>query len=330
MSADVSLYPFRFEPIYQYRLWGGRKLENLLEMPLPPDVPIGEAWILSDRDDFTSRVANGPLSGNSIQELIKLSPEGMLGEKAGIFSRYPLLLKFLDAQEMLSVQVHPSDEHKELLPPGERGKTEAWLVLESEPESSIYAGLQPGTTAGDIRHGLETQTVADHLASFRPKPGDGLFIPAGTVHALGGGVVVFEVQQNSDVTFRLYDWDRVDAKTGKTRELHIEQSLQSTDYAKGPVGKVDPRVLESEPVLKEELFTCEFFRTLRNRGEKPFTVGKAGALRSIVVIEGTGKLTYGEQSYAFRKGEVWMIPSSVGEVGVVPSEQVNVLEIELP
>jgi mannose-6-phosphate isomerase len=330
MPAESLLTPFRFEPIYQYRLWGGRKLEKLLASPLPPDVPIGEAWILSDRDDFTSRVADGPFAGKSIQDLIQISPKGMFGDKADTLTRYPLLLKFLDAQEMLSVQVHPSDQHKDLLPPGERGKTEAWLVIESEPESSIFAGLKEGTTAEDIREGLATKTVANSLASFRPKPGDGLFIEAGTVHALGGGVVVFEVQQNSDVTFRLYDWDRVDAKTGKTRELHVEESLQSTNFSQGPVDQVTPKVLTTEPVLREELFTCEFFRTIRNQGSLPFTVGAPGALRSIVVIDGQGTLTHNEIAYPFNKGEVWLLPAEVGSVAVTPLGAVNVLEIELP
>jgi mannose-6-phosphate isomerase len=330
MSLEPALYPFRFEPIYQYRLWGGRKLEHIVAAPLPPDQPIGEAWILSDRDDFTSLVAEGPLAGKSIQDLIQLSPKGMFGERAGKLTRYPLLLKFLDAQEMLSVQVHPSDAHKDLLPPGERGKTEAWVVLESEPESSIFAGLKPGTTAEDIRHGLATKTVADDLASFRPKPGDGVLIRAGTVHALGGGVVVFEVQQNSDVTFRLYDWDRVDPKTGKPRELHIEDSLKCIDFTEGPVDRSIPKILETAPVLREELFSCEFFITYRFTGTSPFTVGAEGALRSIVVLDGAGHLSRGKDLFPFRRGEVWLLPAEVGVVGVAPEGSVTLLEIELP
>ena len=143
----------------------------------------------------------------------------MLGKLAQRFRRFPLLLKFLDAREMLSVQVHPADAHTDLLPAGETGKTEAWVVLEAGTESRIYAGLKPGTTADDLRRAITNGTVADHLVCFTPKPGDGVFLPAGTVHALGGDIVVFEIQQNSDVTFRLYDWDHVDAKTGQPRAL---------------------------------------------------------------------------------------------------------------
>lgn len=192
---QVPLYPLRFEPISQYRLWGGRRLADLLRAPLHGDGPIGEAWLLSDRDDFPSRVADGPLMGSTIAQLLEQSPEEMLGKLAGRFRRFPLLLKFLDARDTLSVQVHPSNLQTDYLLAGEHGKTEAWVVLDAEPDSRIYAGLKPGTTADVLRRALANRTVADHLASFTPKPGDGVFLQAGTVHSLGGGLVVFEVQQ---------------------------------------------------------------------------------------------------------------------------------------
>ena len=152
---SVPLYPLRFEPIYQYRLWGGRRLADLLTAPLPGDGPIGEAWVLSDRDDHPSHVANGPLKGRTIGQLLEQFPEQLMGKLAGRFRRFPLLLKFLDAREMLSVQVHPTDAHTDLLPAGETGKTEAWVVLEAGTKSRIYAGLKPGTTADDLRQALD-------------------------------------------------------------------------------------------------------------------------------------------------------------------------------
>ena len=165
----IHLYPLRFEPIYQYRLWGGRRLANLLSQPLPGDGPIGEAWLLSDRDDHPSVVADGPLKGRTIAQLMEHWSEQLLGNLAGHFSRFPLLLKFLDAREMLSVQVHPSDRQTDYLPAGECGKTEAWVVLEAGPESCIYAGLKPTTTANDLQQAIVNHSLADHLASFRPK-----------------------------------------------------------------------------------------------------------------------------------------------------------------
>ena len=243
-QTQTPLYPLQFEPIYQYRLWGGRRLADVLAAPLPADGPIGEAWVLSDRDDHQSRVANGPLKGQTIGQLMEESPEQLMGKLAGRFRRFPLLLKFLDAREMLSVQVHPADGHTDLLPEGATGKTEAWVVLEAGTKSRIYAGLKPGTTAGDLRLALTNGAVADYLVSFTPKPGDAVFLPAGTVHSLGAGIVVFEVQENSDVRFRLYDWDHVDAKTGRPRALQVEQALACIDFVGGAASPVAP-VLEA-------------------------------------------------------------------------------------
>ncbi len=219
------MYPLRFDPSYQYRLWGGRRLADLLSAPLPRDEPIGEAWGLSDRTDHQSLVANGPLTGQTIGQLMAQHREQLMGKLAPRFSRFPLLLKFLDARKMLSVQVHPSDAYPDLIPVGETGKTEAWVVIEAEQQSHIYAGLKPGTTAGALRHSMATGAIADSLLNIVPKPGDAVFVPAGTVHSPGGGIVVFEVQQNSDVTFRLDDWGHVDAKTGKPRPLQVDQAF---------------------------------------------------------------------------------------------------------
>jgi len=328
--SQTYLYPLRFEPIYQYRLWGGRRLADLLTAPLPGDGPIGEAWVLSDREDHPSRVANGPLKGRTIGELLDQSPGQMLGKLARRFRRFPLLLKFLDAREMLSVQVHPSDAHRDLLPAGETGKTEAWVVLEAGTESRIYAGLNPGTTAEDLRQALGNGTVADHLACFTPKPGDGVFLPAGTVHTLGGGVVVFEVQQNSDVTFRLYDWGHVDANTGQPRALQVDQALACIDFAERAAGPVVPVVEANTPVERERLFQCGHFGLWRLSGQSPFTVGAADVPRVLVSIEGAGQIEHNGAIYAVGKGDVWLLPAVVGACAFRPRGAVNLLEIALP
>ena len=248
----MPLYPLRFEPIFQYRPWGGRRLAGQLSTPLPGDDPIGEAWLLSDREDHPTRVADGPLEGRTIAQLLQQWPESLLGKQAGRFQRFPLLLKFLDAQATLSVQVHPSDRQKAYLPTGESGKTEAWVVLDAGPERIVYAGLKPGTTSADLRKAITDRTLADQLARFRPKVGDGIFIPAGTVHCLGD-LVVFEVQENSDVTFRLDDWGRVDPKTGQARPLQVEQALACIDFERGPAGPVVPVVEAAQGELRERI-----------------------------------------------------------------------------
>lgn len=326
----MSLTPLRFEPIFQYRLWGGRKLEKWSREPIAVEGPVGEAWILSDRDDFASVVAEGPLKGKTLKELFAEQNEAMLGKQAGQFERFPLLLKFLDAKEMLSVQVHPSDAHKELLPAGERGKTECWLVMDAEPGASIYAGLKEGVTPETLREKSEAGTVEEDLASFEPTKGDGLFIEAGTVHALGGGVVVFETQQNSDVTFRLFDWNRVDEKTGKPREMHVEKSIQSTNFEAGAVGAVKPRVLETQRVLREALFVSEFFLVERLTGAEPFNVGAENAMRVLVAIEGEGTMQYFDNEFEVKQGDVYVLPASVGVLEFKPQGKVILAEVAVP
>ena len=324
------MYPLRFEPIYQYRLCGGRRLAGLLTAPLPGDGPIGEAWVLSDREDHPSRVADGPFKGRTISQLLAEFPEQMMGKLAGRFRRFPLLLKFLDAREMLSVQVHPSDAREDLLPTGETGKTEAWVVLEAGPESRIYVGLKPGTTADDLRLALTNGAVADQLACITPKPGDGVFIPAGTVHALGGDIVVFEVQQNSDVTFRLYDWGHVDANTGQPRALQVEQALACIDFAAAGAGLVAPVVASTAPIKRERLFQCEQFWLWRLRGHSPFTVGTADVPSALVCVEGAGQLEHGGATYAAGKGDVWLLPAVAGVCAFQPRSAVTLLEVALP
>ena len=286
--------------------------------------------MLSDRDNHQSQVANGPLKGQTISELMEEFHDQLIGQLARRFRHFPLLLKFLDAHELLSVQVHPSDVHPELLPPGETGKTEAWVVIEASSGSQIYAGLKPGTTVNDLRHSLASNTILDHLVSITPKPGDAIFIPAGTVHTLGGDVVVFEIQQNSDVTYRLYDWGHIDAKTGQSRPLQVEKALASIDFAKSTGGLVAPLVEAATPVLRERLFDCDHFLLWRLHGQSPFTVGAAGVLRGLVCIEGSGWLESDGAAYGVDKGHVWLLPAVAGACVFHPNSTVSMLEIALP
>ena len=330
LSIDrTCLYPLRLEPIYQYRLWGGRRLADLLNAPLPGDGLVGEAWILSDRDDHASRIANGSLKGKTIHDVMDEFREPMMGPLADRFQRFPLLLKFLDAHQMLSVQVHPGYAHR-LLPDNETAKTEAWVVLEADKQSCIYAGLIPGTTEDILRNSLTNGTVAEHLTHIVPKPGDAVFVPAGTVHSLGGDVIVFEVQQNSDVTFRLYDWNHVDAATGKPRELQVDQALASIDFADDTAGLVRPTLDEEGPGKREKLFDCEAFLVWRISGHSPFRVGAAGVPRVLVCLEGSGAMEHGGSDYTVSKGEVWILPAAVGMCTFRPVRAVNLLEIAIP
>jgi mannose-6-phosphate isomerase len=327
--SQIPLYPLRFEPICQYRLWGGRRLADLLTAPLPGDGPIGEAWLLSDRDDHPSKVAAGPLKGATIRQLLEQAPDQLLGKLAGRFRRFPVLLKFLDAHDKLSVQVHPEDGQKDYIPAGDSGKTEAWVVLEAGPGSRIWAGLKPGTTRDDLQRALARRAVAASLASFTPRVGDAVFLRAGTVHSLSG-LVVFEVQENSDVTFRLYDWDRVDPKTGKPRPLQVEQALACIDFEQGAIGPMAPVVEEAAPVRRERLFHGEHFSVWRHRGEASFTVGAAGTPRVLVCLDGAAQLEHEGAVYAVGKGDVVLLPAVVGACACRPRGAVSLLQVALP
>jgi mannose-6-phosphate isomerase len=326
---QVILYPLKFEPIYQYRIWGGRRLENLLSKPLPAGDPIGEAWVLSDRDDQPSKVSDGKLKGKTIKWIMENVPEKLMGKFAGQFKRFPLLLKFLDCQQVLSVQVHPSDDLTEYIPKGESGKTEAWVVLQTGDKAIIYGGLKPGTTEQTLRAKLDNHKVADELAHFTPVIGDSVLIKAGTVHTLGD-VVVFEVQENSDVTYRLYDWDRVDEKTGKPRDLQVDKAIACIDFNKTDIKPVTAFIKSEVPVQREIVIRNEHFDLCRITGELPFMVGKEATPHVLICVEGKGDLEHNSDFYSLKKGDVMLLPASIGACPFVPKGKIILLELALP
>jgi mannose-6-phosphate isomerase len=329
----LSLYPLRFEPIFKAALWGGNKLKSWLRWGRPPKEPTGEAWVLSDHGDQVSRIVEGPLAGRSLREILQLASEQILGRPLPPGKRFPLLLKFLDAREPLSIQVHPNDQQAaRFCQPGQeaRGKTEAWVVIEAEQDSQLLAGFKPGTRPESARRAIREGTLLEHLHTIRPRPGDCIYIPAGTVHALGGGVMLFEVQQTSDLTFRLHDWGRVDARTGKPRELHLDAGLACTDFSQGPCHPVQPVVSLSEPVRQEQLLGCRHFSIWRHQGQQAFTVGAMGVCRILVCLSGQGHLHHQQQQYALGPGDVLLLPACVGVCEIQPRGLITLLECGLP
>ena len=322
------IYPLKFDPIYQYRLWGGRKLEHLLSKPLPENEPIGEAWILSDRKDHASQVIEGDLKGATLTQLMEEYRYEIMGKNGNDFEIFPLLLKFLDCKEVLSVQVHPSDAQKEFIPAGDTGKTEAWVVLETSEDSHIFAGLKKGTTKENLLESIKDKTVSERLHSFVPKKEDAIFIHSGTVHTLGG-TVVFEVQENSDVTFRLYDWDRTDAKTGKPRDLQVEKAIECIDFNKIDIGPVIP-VKDPENKNSEKLFDNEHFILWRIKSKSDFTVGFKDEPAILVCIDGNGKMMYNDKEYTISKGEVMLLPAIIGQLELKPEKEISLLQIAIP
>ena len=319
----MPAYPLRFAPIFKSMLWGGRRLPELLRATAAAG-PIGEAWVLSDVEGQESTVRNGPLAGRTLRDVIAADPAAIFGRHVPPDGRFPLLLKFIDARQELSVQVHPNDAQAERLRgAGARGKTEAWVVLDADPATSrIYAGLQPGVTAEALRAALGDGSVASLLHAFTPRAGDGVFLEAGTVHAIGADILLFEIQQTSDITFRLFDWNRVYAATGQPRALHIEDGLGCTDLARGPVDPVVP----ARDGDRDRIVECPYFSLHHQAGERPMTLGAAGECRVAVCLQRSGSLA-GEP---LAPGDVVLLPAALGPVTAVPEGRLRVLECGIP
>ena len=254
------LYPFIFQPILKERIWGGRELERLYAKPLPPGKPIGESWEISDRPGDASVIANGPLAGKTLRWLMENHAAEILGKaKPAAEGRFPLLCKILDAREKLSLQVHPpADKAKKLK--GEP-KTEMWFITNAAPDASLYVGLKRGVTRAEFEKKISDGSVADCFHRIPVRAGDAMFLPSGRVHAIGDGLVIFEIQQNSDTTYRVFDWNRV-GLDGKPRELHVPQSLASIDFNDFEPklvgtkftadGKIQKRSLVNDPLFHVE------------------------------------------------------------------------------
>ncbi|MFO0952407.1 MAG: type I phosphomannose isomerase catalytic subunit [Isosphaeraceae bacterium] len=317
--------PLVFQPWLRPMVWGGRTLGEHFGKDLPDDGRYGESWEVSAHPLHVSTVAEGPLRGQTLPALTATHTRDLFGKQPPPLGEFPWLVKLLDAKELLSIQVHPDDERARRLTHGVEhfGKTESWVVLEVAPTGKIFAGLKEGVTREDVVSHLTDGRLEDCLHSFTPKPGDCLFLRAGTVHAVGGGVVMAEVQQNSDVTFRLYDWNRP-GPDGKPRALHIEESLESIDWSAGPLNPVVGQPLIGLPagMTGERLARCEQFVLERYRvtdkAEHPF----AGRISVWLVTDGAVVLASADGSYrrAFRRGETVLVPASSGPLTWEPAE----------
>lgn len=320
------LYPLRFQPIFRQYIWGGRRLATELGKPLPAGNDFAESWELVDRGVDQSRVLAGPLQGTSLKELVHQMGAELLG-KHYPQPCFPLLFKFLDCQQKLSVQVHPNDAQAALLDPPDLGKTEAWVVLAAEPESEIYAGLKRGFDRHALEREVQRGTCELCLHKIHPQPGDCLFIPAGTVHALGAGLLVAEIQQASDTTWRLHDWNRVDAQ-GRSRKLHVKEALDGIDYQRGPITPQQPSSTDQSHV--ERLVACENFVVDRWKFDQPQSIGDGDGFHLLVVIEGAVSVAGDPAGEAVSFGQTLLLPASVGPTLLTPSEQTVMLDIYLP
>jgi len=322
----MTLYPFTFKPIFKERLWGGRELERLYHKELPPNVPIGESWEISDRPGDASVIANGPLAGKDLRWLMENHAEEMLGPSAKNADRFPLLVKILDARDKLSLQVHPPAAIAREL--GGEPKTEMWYIAEATPDADLFVGLKSGVTRAEFERKIQDGTVAECFHRLPVEKGDAVFLPSGRVHAIGAGNVIFEIQQNSDTTYRVFDWNRV-GLDGKPRELHIAQSLASIDfndfeprliksiYSQNEVFKV--RVLADDPLFRVD--ACQV-----KRGER-FHIRSEG-LQILGLLQGRLEISHGAGKLELQAGQFALLPACLGRVSLTAETKVEYLHVQ--
>ena len=308
--ANSPLYPLLFEPRFKERVWGGRSLHSLYAKSLPPSVPIGESWEIADRPGDESVIVNGPLAGRTLRWVMQEHRNDLLGDASPApGDRFPLLCKILDARQRLSLQVHPPDHAADLGEP----KTEMWYIAAADPDAELFVGLRPGVTRAAFEQAIASGTVADCFHRVAVKAGDTMFLPSGRVHAIGAGLVIFEIQQNSDTTFRVHDWDRL-GLDGKPRDLHVPQSLASIDFQ-----DFEPSLVET-PAIGDGAFT------VRRLVDHPLFITDViaaqtagdyrpheGRLRVLATLEGSLIVGGGGTSELLEAGDFCVLPARTSD-----------------
>jgi mannose-6-phosphate isomerase len=314
-----------FNEIYKERIWGGRSLEGLFGKGLPPQSLIGESWELVDLPEDKSVVAQGPATGKNLGELVKEWKGGLLGSASLENGQFPLLIKFLDANDILSVQVHPDYEGAKKLGGSVRAKYECWYVLEAEEDAYVYLGIKPGTTKEKIWQALMDGTLAALMVKRPAKRGDFFYLPGGVVHAIGSGLVIAEVQTPSDTTFRLYDWKRVDTKTGRPRELHVDQAMECL--------RLEPTepVLEAEEIQGRTLLARAptFYITKVVQKTSDAVIPPIGEPLVWIFLEGSGRIYDGIVDIELQPGKVLLIPAGAEKPRADFTSHSTYLEVKL-
>jgi mannose-6-phosphate isomerase len=324
-----SLYPIKFRPVLKETLWGGNALHERFGKESKPGAAVGESWEINGMSGESSVVANGFLKGNSLEEIIEIYMGDLVGDT--VYDRFgtefPLLIKFIDARATLSIQVHPDDKLST-----ERhhawGKTEMWYIIDSEPDAIIYTGFRRKITKEEYLHFLESKQLASIINATPARPGDSFFIPAGMVHAIGAGVLLTEIQQTSDVTYRIYDWDRVDA-SGKPREMHTVLALDAINFDFDHTG-----LLRVDPVANKavELASCRYFHTSLMQVDRP-VIKDYSLTDSFIIYICTGSMVVIDcldHREELRAGETILIPASADTVAIIPQGKATILEVYIP
>lgn len=322
------LYPLTFQPLFKERIWGGRRLEQLYQKTLPAAVPVGESWEISDRPGDESLVTNGPFAGKSLAWLMKNHTDELLGSAQPRGDRFPLLVKILDAQDKLSLQVHPPAAQAARLH-GEP-KTELWYIAHAAPGAELFVGLKRGVTRTEFEQKISTGSLAECFHRVQVKRGDAMFLPSGRVHAIGAGLVIFEIQQNSDTTYRVFDWNRT-GLDGKPRDLHLAESLASIDFTDFEPGLIQEALVHGPNYATRALINTHLFKvgevTLRSgdyhlpRQPKPQIIG---------LLEGGVSVTGGEHTVELRPGQFCLLPACLRTARITARLSSTFLLVNLP
>jgi mannose-6-phosphate isomerase len=320
------LYPLTFQPIFKERIWGGRELERLYAKKIPVGKPIGEAWEISDRPGDASVIANGPLAGKNLRWLMENHARELLGDaKPAGENRFPFLIKILDAREKLSLQVHPPASKAAELK-GEP-KTEMWFIADAAPGAELFVGFKRGVTRAEFEKKISDGSVADCFHRIPVRAGDTMFLPSGRVHAIGDGLVIFEIQQNSDTTYRVFDWNRT-GFDGKPRELHIAQSLASIDF-----NDFEPKLVETKftgdevkvrPLVSDPLFNVE---ALEMKSGASLNL-KSRKLQIVAAVRGELEVQSNSASVKLSVGQFCLIPASLERTEILVNSDAASLRVE--
>lgn len=305
----MTLYPLLLDPALHVKVWGGRKLAQVMHKPLPTDEPYGESWELHD----TAKVANGLLAGRTLGDLLAAYGHELVGTGNDPAQGFPLLAKLIDAEEWLSVQLHPNDEQAQQLEGEPRGKTEAWYVLAAEAGAKLVIGVQPGTSPQAMAQAVRENTLETLLVYAEVQPGDVLFVQAGTIHAIGAGILVYEIQQSSDTTYRLYDWGRV-GLDGKPRQLHIEKGTQVANLESLPqithTGSDTAQVVE---IVTSDYFSTQLFQLNAANGTQITRDTGGQVFHILTCIDGEADISAEGETLTLRVGRTALIPASLGQ-----------------
>lgn len=324
----TELYPLRFTPVYKDYLWGGQQITQKYQRQLPPGI-YAESWEVTDRLDGMGVVANGPLAGTTFRALVQRFGAELMGTKATT-PTFPLLIKLIDAHDKLSVQVHPDDEAARKF--GGEAKTEMWYVLSAQPGSALYCGLKPGVNRAALEQAIQSRQVENLLNRIPVQAGDAVYVPGGRVHAIDAGCLIFEVQQNSNTTYRVYDWGRV-GLDGKARPLHIQEALRVINWNDAGSAKVQPAQLVAQGDTRvERLLSSPYFRVERYTLADPCNCRADGtSFRIFFVMSGKLQITLEGHEETLTPGSTCLVPAAVPECPLDPVDgPVTLLRITLP